>query len=535
MRRLLTFVMMNLGILAVGIISACGGGGSSAPVVVADPDLSLSVSTTNIFEMRSRHTQLGSDINGETASDQFGSAVALSADGTTLVVGAPQFAIGSGLAQVMSFNGTAWTQLGDDLAAEAAGDNFGNAVAISDDGETIVIGAKYNDGTANLAGQARVYTLTGQAWVQSGNDIDGEATGDLFGHAVAISGDGTTVAVGAIKNDGLPNDSGHVRVFRFSDDDWGQIGADINGELAGDESGASLSLSTDGTILAIGATLNDGTGTSAGHVRVYQFASNSWSQLGSDIDGEAAGDLFGSSVALSGDGTVLAVGAPRNDGSGTDSGHVRVYSRSGTAWTQLGSDIDGEEAGDLSGTRVALSDDGTTVVISAPNNEGSALHSGHVRVYTLVDGDWVLFGPDINGEAENDFSSNVALSADGLIVAVGANLNDGGGIEAGHVRVFSRTLVPHQATVTATLSAATSSNVLVMLTATGTASGESVDYLLSTSNIIVSANQTTGTTTVTAIPDSTTDADETIILTITDATGATVTTDNVQTITIGDL
>ena len=76
-------------------------------------------------------------------------------------------------------------------------------------------------------------------------------------------------------------------------DIWKQLGSDIDGEAASDNSGRSVSLSNDGTIVAIGAYLNDGNGLSAGHVRVYQYASGSWTKLGSDIDGELAGDEGG--------------------------------------------------------------------------------------------------------------------------------------------------------------------------------------------------------------------------------------------------
>ena len=105
----------------------------------------------------------------------------------------------------------------------------------------------------------------------------------------------------------------------------GQVGSDIDGEAAGDYSGYSVSLSSDGTIVAIGARNNDGTGSNAGHVRVYENISGTWTKIGSDIDGEAASDYSGHSVSLSSDGTIVAIGAVYNDGTGDDAGHVRVY------------------------------------------------------------------------------------------------------------------------------------------------------------------------------------------------------------------
>ena len=95
--------------------------------------------------------------------------------------------------------------------------------------------------------------------------------------------------------------------------------------------------------MAIGAIRNPGM---TGHVRIYQYINSSWQQLGTDIDGEAAGDRCGWSVSLSADGSTVAIGAFRNDDNGTDSGHVRVYQYDGSDWQQLGADIDGEAEGD---------------------------------------------------------------------------------------------------------------------------------------------------------------------------------------------
>ena len=160
-----------------------------------------------------------------------------------------------------------------------------------------------------------------------------------------------------------------------------QLGSDIDGEAAGDRSGYSVSLSSDGTEVAIGATQNDGSGAEAGHVRVYEWNGTAWVQKGSDIDGEAADDRSGSSVSLSSDGTEVAIGAYGNDGNGLSAGHVRVYEWNGTAWVRKGSDIDGEAAGDHLGSSVSLSSDGTEVAIGAIGNDGNGASAGHVRVY----------------------------------------------------------------------------------------------------------------------------------------------------------
>eukprot|EP00956_Cyclotella_meneghiniana_P040142 scaffold187973_cov20-Cyclotella_meneghiniana.AAC.1 len=177
--------------------------------------------------------------------------------------------------------------------------------------------------------------------------------------------DGNVLAIGAPYNDGYGGNSGHVRVFKLDTNIWTQVGEDINGEAAGDQFGSSVSLSSDGNVLAIGAPYN---GIYSGHVRVYGLVNDSWNQVGEDINGEAAGDWSGSSVSLSGDGNVLAIGANRNDGnngSSPNSGRVRVFKLDNNSWTQVGEDIDGEAASDGSGYSVSLSSDGNVLAIGA--------------------------------------------------------------------------------------------------------------------------------------------------------------------------
>ena len=264
---------------------------------------------------------------------------------------------------------------------------------------------------------------------QLGSDINGEAASDQSGYSVSMSSDGTIVAIGSTYNDGNGSNSGHVRVYEYSGSSWSQLGADINGEAASDISGYSVSMSSDGTIVAIGSNFNDGNGSSSGHVRVYQYSSGSWTQLGGDINGEAANDYSGNSVSLSSDGTIVAIGATGNDGNGSNSGHVRVYEYSGSSWSQLGADINGDSSGDYSGRSVSLSSDGTIVAIGAPDNDGNGIYSGHVRVYEYSGSSWSQLGADINGDSSGDYSGySVSLSSDGTIVAIGAPDNDGNGI-----------------------------------------------------------------------------------------------------------
>jgi hypothetical protein len=389
------------------------------------------------------HVQVGSDIDGEASSDNFGRSVSMSSDGTRVAIGGPNRdgnGSNSGHVRVYAESGGTWTQVGSDIDGEAAGDNFGYSVSMSSDGTRVAIGGPYNDGNGSNSGHVRVYSESNGTWTQVGSDIDGEASSDYSGFSVSLSSDGTRVAIGAPYNDGNGSAAGHVRVYSESNGTWTQVGSDIDGEVAGDNSGRSVSLSSDGMRVAIGAIYNDAAGESAGHVRVYEDTNVTWNQVGADIDGEALGDYdyTGWSVSISGDGTRVAIGGIYNDGNGSNSGHVRVYTESGGTWTQVGADIDGEAANDQSGYSVSLSSDGTRIAIGAPYNDGNGSNSGHVRVYAESGGTWTQVGSDIDGEAANDqFGLSTSLSGDGTRVAIGAIYNDGNGTSAGHVRVYS--------------------------------------------------------------------------------------------------
>ena len=339
--------------------------------------------------------------------------------------------------------------LGNDIDGEAAGDQSGYSVSLSSDGQIVAIGATRNSANgpnAGKAGHVRVYQRVADGWNQLGNDIDAEVTGDQSGYSVSLSSDGQIVAIGAIYNDDNGSGAGHVRVYEYASTGWTQLGDDIDGEAANDVSGWSVSLSSDGDIVAIGARYNDGKGTDAGHVRVYEYASTEWTQLGNDIDGETKHDQSGYSVSLSSNGQIVAIGATKNDGTGNDAGHVRVYQRdagASTGWTQLGNDIDGEAANDNSGYSVSLSSDGKILAIGARYNDGKGTDAGHVRVYEYASTEWTQLGNDIDGEAAGDQSGySVSLSSDGKILAIGAIFNDGTGSDAGHVRVYQRDASP---------------------------------------------------------------------------------------------
>jgi len=242
--------------------------------------------------------------------------------------------------------------------------------------------------------------------------------------------DANTVAIGAPGN----LYSGHVRIYSWNGSDWVQKGQDIVGEETGDLSGWSVSMPDTNTV-AIGAPSNSNNGGSnAGQVRIYTWNGTSWTQKGEDIDGEDSNDESGYSVSMP-DVNTVAIGAPYNDNeNGGNSGHVRIYSWDGTSWVQKGEDINGEDSSDESGWSVSMPDN-NTVAIGAPRSGGLA---GHVRIYVWDGTDWVQMGVDIDSEGNDFFGWSVSMPS-AVSVAIGGPKNGGSGQEAGHVRVYDLT------------------------------------------------------------------------------------------------
>merc|ERR550539_869837 len=180
-------------------------------------------------------------------------------------------------------------------------------------------------------------------------------------------------------------------------------------------------------------------GLNSGYVQIFEWSefSSSWRKRGVDIVGEEIGDQAGVSVSLSGDGAIVAIGADKNDGNGINSGHVRVYKWNGNIWSQRGSDIDGDSEGDYTGRSVSISNDGNVVIIGGLAN--------YVRIYEWDDNDsdWSKGGFGIEAEAAGDrFGFSVDIESNGNVVAIGAYLNDGNGKSSGHVRVYERSQDP---------------------------------------------------------------------------------------------
>jgi hypothetical protein len=441
-------------------------------------------------------------------------------------------AYSAGAVYVFVRAGSTWAQQAYVKASNAGeGDHFGNAVALSADGNTLVVSAFWessaatgvngnqNDNSLPQAGAVYIFTRTGATWTQqaylkaSNTGRAGDAAnfgdGDQFGFALALSDDGNTLAVGANAEDGNAagaksdqrddsfNSAGAVYVFTRSGRTWTQqayLKADASTNTGlGDQFGYSLSLSANGNMLAVGVYDESGSGrvvnapidrgrNGSGAVYIFTRTGSTWTRDAYLKTWNAeGGDSWGTAVSLSADGNTLAVGALDEDclcagvstdlaagstdqKSDTSSGAAAVFVRNGTNWTQQAYiKASNPGKGDWFGVRLALSRDGSTLAVGAQNEDGAArgvngpqndeaTEAGAVYLFTRSGTTWTqqAYIKGANTEAFDEFGSSVALGPDGRTLVVGARGEDsnatgvnGNGAdnsvdESGAVYVFTR-------------------------------------------------------------------------------------------------
>ena len=445
-----------------------------------------------------------------TTTDQFGQSISLSDDGNTLVVGAPRedgSSTGvnqpintntpfSGAVYVFRRNGGVWSQQAYIKASNAeANDNFGHSVSLSNDGNTLAVGANQEDSIstgidgaqlngANQSGAVYLFRFSGGAWLQQAY-IKPFNTGidDRFGTSVSLSGDGNTLAVGAIGEDSAltgvnrpdnntrPNnsDSGATYVFRFNtgSNTWTQQ-AYIKTffPVFGAQFGSAVRLSDDGNTLAASASQEpslarginqapisgDDGDEESGAVYVFRFNSTStiWSQQ-AYIKAHNADlyDRFGFSLSLSDDGNTLAVGATAEESSSTgvgsnggdnnagNSGAAYVFqvSTAGTWIQQAYIKASNTDGSDEFGWSISLSGNGMFLAVGAFHERGDSvginglessngtLSAGAVYFFELNNGNWSqrAYVKASNNLIGNRFGASVSLSNDGSSLVVGAS------------------------------------------------------------------------------------------------------------------
>lgn len=394
----------------------------------------------------SQWSQLGDDIDGASPGGGFGWSTALNADGTVMASGTSQNndnGTNAGQTRVFDWDGDNWTQRGE--AINGTIDEWtGHSVSLSDDGNTLAIGAVYAENENNIrSGLVRIYDWDGTAWSQRGNTIFGighpQNFLDAFGNSVSLSANGNIIAIGAPGRAGENNNvfqSGQVSVYQWNGTNWELVGDHVFGQGINEDLGFSVSLTADGTTFIAGGQGHENPNSSTnlrGRIRVYDWDGTSWNQRGEDVDGINIGDEFGKSVAISDDGNVFIAGAPGYTISDDLTCTARAFEWNGSSWIQRGAQLAG--AADINGfgNKVSMSSNGTIIAIGA--NAFSS--NGSAQVYRWDGTNYEQEGETINGEAFSDiFGSAISLNALGNILSVGAYGNDGAGQGNGHVRVF---------------------------------------------------------------------------------------------------
>ena len=273
-------------------------------------------------------TQLSNDMEGNVAGEKLGSSVSMNAVGDRVAIGCPG-GIVFGRVRVYHFINGYWGILSDIINQYGLfGKYFGWSVSMNAVGDRVVIGAPESDlitpWVFSYRGCALVYELKSTGWVKIGG-INGVTNVDRCGYSVSINAVGDRVAIGCPSSSNL----GITRLYKFITPlYWEQLGGDIFGNVPRDKFGWSVSINAVGDRVAIGAINHHGVnGVNSGLVRVYQLnTSNVFEKFGNDIDGEATGDLFGSSVSMNAIGDRIGIGAPNNDNIyGQDFGKVQVF------------------------------------------------------------------------------------------------------------------------------------------------------------------------------------------------------------------
>ncbi len=364
---------------------------------------------------------------------RFGRSVALSSDGDTALVGAPGAGAG-GTASVFTRSGTTWTQLGSKLLGgeASAGANFGASVALSGDGETALVGAPQDEGGH---GSVWVFTRSGAGFTQQGVKLtSGEAVNGHFGSSVAISGDGDTALIGGAR--GRDGAGASAWVFTRTGSTWTQQGEPLTvaAESVSGHIPARVALSEDGDTALLGALIGEGKKASAW---VFTRAGEGFSEQAGPLTGvgESVSTHVGSSFALSGDGDTALIGAARDEGL---KGGAWIFTRAGASWSEAG-ELDGGETGSTSrfGYATALSSDGDTALVGAPAYGTERNYLGTSWVFARGAQSWTRSEDGLLGEEEvnrGDFGESVALSGDGRTALIGAPRY---GLRAGAAWVFS--------------------------------------------------------------------------------------------------
>ncbi len=279
-----------------------------------------------------------------------------------------------------------------------------------------------------------------RAQVQIGNDIKGTSGNEFLGFNVSISQDGNTVAVAAPgKVNATGQITGAVSIYENVSGVWTQIGSDISGE-SDNESIIAVSISENGSIVVVGSSdYIAPSGEVPGRIRVFRNQSGNWVQVGEDILGSGDDDSFGLHVDISANGRTISAGAIFSDENGENSGQVKVYDNVGGSWIQIGQTINGLSADDRTSNH-ALSANGEILAVTSNGNDGE--NRGVVRIYelNLFVEEWEQIGQNLVGDRTGDlFGANgIDISEDGFTIGIAAAIANTNATGLARIYEFNR-------------------------------------------------------------------------------------------------
>ncbi|MCP4137492.1 MAG: PKD domain-containing protein [bacterium] len=318
----------------------------------------------------------------------------------------------------------------------AVGDSFGHSVSTSGDGNTMVVGLYLDDDNGDASGSAYIYKWNGASWDETKIIASDGAAGDWFGYSISTSTDGNTIVVGAYQDDDSGDDSGSAYIYTWNGGSWDETKIIASDGAAGDSFGHSVSTSGDGNTIVVGAKYDDDNGDNSGSVYIYKWNGASWDETKITASDGAAGDYFGGSVSTSVDGDTIVLGASGDGGSGS----AYIYKWNGAGWDETKINVSDGAVGDLFGSSVSTSGDGNTVAVGEPVLPGGWLFpggAGSAYIYKWNGASWdetKIIASD--GADDDNFGYCVSASGDGDTIVVGAYRDDDNGGSSGSVYIY---------------------------------------------------------------------------------------------------
>lgn len=288
-----------------------------------------------------------------------------------------------------------WSEVGETVFADPEFGNMSNG-ALNANGRVFANVSSGDDLMWPPTKSVAVFEQDGSEWVLKGERIPQDPDNYAFGLEIDINAAGDIVAISGVQLELDDMLRGFVKIYKYVDDEWIQMGSTIRGSADFDLFGTRISLNASGFILAASVIGSDEFGSEMGAVEVFEFIGDDWVQIGGGIPGAPGVGDFATGIDLNGAGNRL-IATSHIAFMGVTTGHTLVYEYDGLVWNQIGDTFVGEEG--MGSATVSINGYGDIIAIATPleNNGGESV--GTVRLYQEGAGDWVQMGSDVEGDA----------------------------------------------------------------------------------------------------------------------------------------